>query len=260
MASKPGPGLGADDTRHKVRIGVFVPLGCQLLDMACVDILGTMSYEYMSPLEGIIPGPIIKLAPSVEIYCKSDQPRSLTFRYIGSVQPGENIALTSSVSIRCTHNMSAPEVQPGKLDIVLVPGPDPTLTVDEESKKWLAAHAAVPTTDILSICTGALICGAAGILKGKKFCGPRSMQDDLQKKFADQNVRGITNGNDLVAAYARQTSRHFPGPVAEMAVVMTEVGDRPQHYTTGKAATAFGVVWQVVKAVFMGLGSKKKTS
>lgn len=41
---------------------------------------------------------------------------------------------------------------------------------------------------------------------------------------------------------------------------MTDVGDRPQQYTTSKAATALGVVWQVVKAVFMGFGSKTKTS
>lgn len=75
MISKSEP--GANDSRHKVRIGVFVPLGCQLLDLACVDVLGTMSYEYMSLLEGLIPGPMIKLAPSVDIYCKSCRPQSL---------------------------------------------------------------------------------------------------------------------------------------------------------------------------------------
>lgn len=98
--------------------------------------------------------------------------------------------------------MSSPEVQPGKLDIVLIPGPDPSLPVDEESKRWLAAHAAVPTTDILSVCTGAYICGAAGILKGKKFCGPRGLQDDLKTKFGDQGVtwlggelRWVQDGN-----------------------------------------------------------------
>lgn len=117
--------------------------------------------------------------------------RCLNQKDIGSVQPGENIELTAGANIRCTHHMSSPEAQPGKLDIVLIPGPDPSVTVDEESKNWLAAHAAIPTTDILSICTGAYICGAAGILKGKKFCGPRGVQDDLQKKFGDQNVSWV---------------------------------------------------------------------
>ena len=67
---------------------------------------------------------------------------------------------------------------------------------------------------------------------------------------------GVTNGNDLVAAYAR-TSGRFPGPVAELGLLMTETGDRPQLYETGKAAMTLGVVWQILKAVFMGFGKKK---
>jgi len=106
------------------------------------------------------------------------------------------------MKIQCTHHLSSPEVQPGKLDIVLIPGPDPSSVVDEESKKWLAAHAAVQSTDILSVCTGAYICGAAGILKGRKFCGPRSLQGDLKSKFGSQEVdwvggelRWVRDGN-----------------------------------------------------------------
>jgi transcriptional regulator GlxA family with amidase domain len=48
---------------------------------------------------------------------------------------------------------------------------------------WLAAHAARQETDILSICTGILVCGEAGLLKGKKACGPRGLQDELAKRF-----------------------------------------------------------------------------
>ncbi|KAM7223214.1 hypothetical protein V8F06_001427 [Rhypophila decipiens] len=243
--------MARTDSRHKIRIGVFVPFGCQLLDLACVDVFGTMSYEYQSPLTEFIPKPIVNLAPSVEIY------------YIGSVQPGELIELTSTMNIRCTHHMSSPEVQPGKLDIVMIPGPDPSIAVTDEVKKWVAGHFAVPTTDILSICTGAFICGEAGILKGKKFCGPRGGQDVLQAKFSDQDVDwqggGITNGNDLVAAYARHQTHHFPGPLAEFAIMMTEVGDRPQQYTQSQASVTIGVVWQIIKAMFMGFGSKNKS-
>ncbi|KAM7206966.1 hypothetical protein V8F33_000065 [Rhypophila sp. PSN 637] len=253
--SEPTTGAGTGtttgtDSRHKIRIGVFVPFGCQLLDLACVDVFGTMSYEYQSPLTDFIPKPIVNLAPSVDIY------------YIGSVHPGELIELTSAMNIRCTHHMSSPEVQPGKLDIVMIPGPDPSIAVTDEVKKWVAGHFAVPTTDILSICTGAFICGEAGILKGKKFCGPRAGQDVLQAKFGDQGVDwqgGITNGNDLVAAYARHQTHHFPGPLAEFGIMMTEVGDRPQQYTKSQASVTIGVVWQIIKAVFMGFGSKSKS-
>lgn len=67
---------------------------------------------------------------------------------------------------------------------------------------------------------------------------------------------GVTTGNDLVAAYARQSGR-FPGPVAELALLLTETGDRPQKYETGKVAMTLGFVWQIVKALFIGIGKKK---
>lgn len=73
---------------------------------------------------------------------------------------------------------------------------------------------------------------------------------------ANHESGGVTNGNDLVAAYARLSGR-FPGPVAEFGLLMTDVGDRPQRYQTGKAAMTLGVVWQILKAVFMGFGKKK---
>jgi hypothetical protein len=60
----------------------------------------------------------------------------------------------------------------------------------------------------------------------------------------------------LVAAYARLSGR-FAGPVVELGLVMTDTGDRPQSYGTGKAVFTLGVVWQVLKAVVMNLGKKK---
>jgi hypothetical protein len=38
---------------------------------------------------------------------------------------------------------------------------------------------------------------------------------------------------------------------------MTDTGDRPQSYETGKAVFTLGVAWQVLKAVVLGLGKKK---
>lgn len=63
--------MAPKDTRKTVRIGVFIPTDCQLLDMACVDVFGTMSYEYISMLGDLAPAPIVNLAPSVQIFCKS---------------------------------------------------------------------------------------------------------------------------------------------------------------------------------------------
>ncbi|KAH6853387.1 class I glutamine amidotransferase-like protein [Chaetomium sp. MPI-CAGE-AT-0009] len=254
--------MTATDSRPTIRVGVFIPTDCQLLDMASVDILGSMSHEYFTVVGDSVPGPIANLAPSVKIF------------YISTVQPNEPIPTTSAAHLICTHHLSDPAVQPGELDIVLVPGADPTTDWSKrpEATDWLAGHAARPTTDILSVCTGIYLCGTAGLLRGRRACGPRNLQGDLAKRFEgvqwvgeelrwvrDGNVwssGGITNGNDLVAAYAR-TSGRIPGPVAEFGLVMTETGDRPQRYEIGKTAMALGVVWQILKAAFLGFGKQK---
>jgi hypothetical protein len=67
---------------------------------------------------------------------------------------------------------------------------------------------------------------------------------------------GITNGNDLIAAYVRE-SPHFPGPVAEIACSMADIGNRGQKYTQGQASFTVGIVWQIFKAWVMGIGKGK---
>ncbi|KAK1755162.1 class I glutamine amidotransferase-like protein [Echria macrotheca] len=255
--------MGANDdstTRPTCHIGVFLPVGSQLLDMACIDIFATMSYEYFSVLGDMAPPPILKLAPSVKI------------SYISTVQPDEFIEMTANLKIRCTHHLSDPEVQPGKLDVVLVPGPDPRSVYDEASLAWLRGHAVYEKVDVLSVCTGIYICGEAGLLKGKRVCGPRGLQKELKARFegatwAGKEMRwvqdgnfwscgGVTNGNDLVSAYCRQ-SRFFSGPVAEFGLALTDTGDRGQRYDKGQTAFTLGIVWQVLKALVLGFGKKK---
>lgn len=63
--------MAATNPRKTIRIGVFVPTDCQLLDAACVDIFGTMSHEYLSQIKQFTPAPIVDLAPSVQISCAS---------------------------------------------------------------------------------------------------------------------------------------------------------------------------------------------
>ncbi|KAK3335378.1 ThiJ/PfpI family protein [Cercophora scortea] len=252
--------MGSLDPRKNVRIGVFIPADSQFLDAACVDIFGTMSYEYLRLGGDNVPTPLLNLAPSVSIF------------YIGTVQPGQLIDFTSGVKIACTHHLSDPEVQPGKLDIVVVPGPDPSTKFNTPEKEWLVKQAARKETDILSVCTGIILCGQAGILKGKTASGPRGLQSQLRKSFEDVNwvgddmrwvqdgnlwsCGGITSGNDLVGAYARQ-SRHFPSPIVELGLKLTEVDTRPQKYETGKTVYTLGLAWQLIRAIFMGTGKPK---
>ncbi|KAI0600806.1 class I glutamine amidotransferase-like protein [Biscogniauxia sp. FL1348] len=238
----------SNDGRHVVNVGVFIPTQCQLLDAACVDIIGSLSYEYVSKAVQFAPQALLEQAPSVRIH------------YIGSVRAGEPIPMTSNESIVATHHFSDPAVAPGKLDVVLVPGPDPSGPFPEEPVAWLRAHGRTDGVDVLSVCTGIFLCAEAGLIKGRNVCGPRGFQDDIrargygEKALLGHKLRwvqdgnfwssgGVTNGNDLVAAYIRATRRHFPAQLAEIACELTEVGDRPQEYTNEYK------MWDIIKSM-----------
>ncbi|KAK5627173.1 hypothetical protein RRF57_002888 [Xylaria bambusicola] len=173
-----------------VKIGVFVPGECQLLDLACVDVFCMMSKEYLSVLP-MLPKHITDIAPSVEIF------------YITSPEAktkAETILLTANLNIRATHDITDAEVQPGKLDVVLVPGPDPSASWEKPIIDFLQAHSRCETTDVLSVCTGIFLCGAAGLLDGRTACGPRGLQDVIQKKhptvkLVGEKYRWIQDGN-----------------------------------------------------------------
>ncbi|KAL8388455.1 hypothetical protein RB595_009233 [Gaeumannomyces hyphopodioides] len=252
--------------RPTVRVGVFIPKEAQLLDMACVDILATAGHGYLTLCKGLVPAHIIDLAPAVEVL------------YVSQSPAGAAVPLTAGARVLVDRHLSAPDVAPGTLDVVLVPGPDPAAAHDRVALDWLAAHAAADggaggrRTDVLCVCTGIFLCGEAGILAGRRACGPRGMQDVLARKFEgvtwvgdelrwvqDGNFwssGGITNGNDLVAAYIRQ-SPHFPGPVAEMALIMTDAGDRPQKYGQSKPTFIMSVVWTLFRGLVMSIGRQK---
>ncbi|KAI8632171.1 class I glutamine amidotransferase-like protein [Xylariaceae sp. FL1651] len=225
----------APDGRRAIRVGVFIPTECQLLDAAGVDIIGSMSYEYLSVLGKLVPKAVVDSAPSVQI------------SYIGSVRPGESIPMTSNQSVVATNHYDDPEVAPGQLDIVYVPGPDPFADFPEGAVDWLRRQGATDGVDVLSVCTGIFLCGAAGLLKGRDVCGPRGMQDLLKerghepKSLRGHELRwirdgnfwssgGVTNGNDLVAAYCRASPQHFPRALVELICETLDVGDRPQQY------------------------------
>lgn len=170
-----------------VRIGVFLPNGAQALDVATVDILASMSKEYLAEIPDL-PSHMGDIAPSV------------TVSYITSPTLGELIPLTAGMTIKATHLHTSPEVAPGKLDIVVVPGPAPRSTFEDDGLKWLKAHAETEGVDILSVCTGILICAAAGIVDGKVASGPRGMQDVIKSKnptikLVGDDVRWAQDGN-----------------------------------------------------------------
>jgi putative intracellular protease/amidase len=246
-----------------IRIGVFIPNGAQTLDVACIDVVGSMSHAYFSGMSNMLPRHLIAIAPEVSIV------------YITSPKMGSLVPLTSSMTLKATNFYTDEEVRPGELDIVMVPGPDPNATFEEEALEWLRGHSSTRGVDILCVCTGIFLCASAGIVDGKSASGPRGLQDLLKKKFpkvelVGENQRwaqdgnfwssgGITNGNDLMAAYAKSCGR-WPVPVAEMGAMLTDVGDRGQFYEQGQKRFVLGIVWSIIKAWFVRPGGGKTKS
>lgn len=75
------------------------------------------------------------------------------------------------------------------------------------------------------------------------------MLNPVEQNAKEHASGGITNGNDLVAAYMR-SGKHFPAPLAEIVCKMAEVGDRAQTYEQVQASFTIGFVWQLITALF----------
>ena len=171
----------------QLRIGVFIPTGAQFLDVATVDVLASMSKEYLGGLPHL-PAHIAELAPSTKII------------YITSPELFPDVPLTADLSIRATHTFEDEAVAPGKLDIVVVPGPDPSATFEDGATKWLRDQFHAKGVDVLSVCTGVFLCGAAGILDGKTVSGPRGLQNEMVKRYpkvklVGEKYRWVQDGN-----------------------------------------------------------------
>ncbi|KAH7181351.1 hypothetical protein DER46DRAFT_641375 [Fusarium sp. MPI-SDFR-AT-0072] len=193
----------------QLRIGVFMPTSVQLLDLATVDVLASMSKEYLHLFP--LPAHISEIAPSTKI------------TYITSSKLFPAVNLTADLSVRASHTYEDDDVGPGKLDIIVVPG----------------------------------------ILDGRRVSGPRGLQDEIIQKypnthFVGEEYRwiqdgnlwssgGITNGNDLMAAYAQAQNKYWPNSISKLGAMLVDVGDRPQIYHQSQRKFFIVFAWQVAQ-------------
>ncbi|KAJ6003400.1 hypothetical protein N7451_005947 [Penicillium sp. IBT 35674x] len=236
MASKP------------LHIGVLLVDVVQLLDLAAVDLLFMTCPEYLKELG--VPKPIVDLG------------RPCKISYIGLDGPTSYRDLTSHTSIPITHALTDPEVAPGKLDLIYLPGPPPKrMPPAKEYLDFLQKHNAANAT-ILSICTGALVVAHAGIAKGKVVTAPRFLISDLRKSFPDVKIwddavrvtkdgnlwmcGGITNGHDLMVEYLRE---NYPAPLVNTILTAAEISPRNLQYPNGPMGDFLWMFWQVVCAL-----------
>ena len=171
---------------NPLRIGVLLVQSIQLLDLAPLDLLFMSCPWYLNELG--LPKPLVDLGRPCEIY------------YIGIDGVNAQCKITSQTSVPITNSFNDTAVAPGNLDILYLPGPPPkSMPPAEEYLNFLREHNAVGT-QIITICTAALIVAYAGIAKGKTATAPRFLIPQLRKQFPDvkhwdDSVRYTRDGN-----------------------------------------------------------------
>jgi len=213
-----------------INVGVLLVDTIELLDVAPVDLFGILSVSYLKSRK--LPDSISSLAPSVSIvYISQDHDHS----HHTQVQP-----CTADAAIRTNRSLKSHDVAPGKLDILVIPGPEPWVQITPEVGAFVRGHAAQENTTIMTICLGIYVAAQAGIIEGKNVTGTGGYLPDLEKKFkanwvkrrwmSDGNIwtsGTVTNGNDMIAAYLRQL---YPGPLSQTVCAIADVGDRGQDF------------------------------
>ncbi|KAG9790336.1 hypothetical protein KCU88_g1350, partial [Aureobasidium melanogenum] len=239
-----------------LRVGVLLIPPVQLLDASPIDLFGMLTPTYLQSCG--LPQPLLDLAIDVSIH------------YISASGPDTHAPMTSSATLPVTDGLDSPAVQPGNLDTLLIPGPDPNLVPDQSVLDFIRAHQNAAATDFLVICTGSFPAGYAGLLDGKRVTGPRGLLPKLKEKFPcakfvdrrwERDGRlwtcgGITNGLDLTAAYLHSKVQK---ELADLVCAMAEVGDRPQEYDSSRTSSTLWFVWLIIKSLVKG-GNKGKSS
>lgn len=163
-----------------LKIGVLLTFEAQMLDLSGIDLFGMTSKEYLGTS---LPKPIV------------DQGLDVTISYIGSNSTDETSteqgskkqesslqSLTAQAAIRTNADLKSLAVQPGNIDILFIPGPDPKHKHNGETLKFVNDHAQHGTT-ILVVCTGCFVAAEAGILNGRSASGPRALVPNLRKSY-----------------------------------------------------------------------------
>jgi len=165
-------------------------IGFMVVDLSPIDLFGMLSPEYLRACN--LPAPIVNLGiPS-------------TIHYISMPETGPFVELTAKAFLKVSKTTQDREVQPGMLDILLIPGPNPSTIFPSGVLDFVRGHARWQgsdgkSTDVLSICTGCIMLGQSGILRGKNASGPRGVMSKLQNDFPDtkwvDDKRWVKDGN-----------------------------------------------------------------
>lgn len=249
----------------KLRVAALLVHPFQFLDLAPIDLFHMLSKQYLR--ECRLPQPLINSGiDDVEIcYVAEDTGKN--------GDDGEDTVkladMTASARIQITHGLDDPSIQPGCIDILFIPGPDPSIIPSERICNFVRRHAEIQDTTIMSVCTGVYVLGYSGVLDNKVVTGPRALIGmELKKKFprakwrdnnrweVDSSGRlwtsgGIANGLDMVAAYLKQ--RDGWGVLAEFVCGFADVGDRAREYGSTGYEDGIWFLWLIARGWIRGI-------
>lgn len=166
-----------------LRIGVLIVPPVQLLDVSSVDLFGMLTKEYLEACS--LPAPLLALGIPVEIH------------YISEAGPGIVAECTANARLRVTADLEDEVASAGKIDILMIPGPDPAIVPSIKVQDFIRSHVNT-TSAIMTVCTGIFPAAYSGILKGKHATGPRAPVQGLKTKFPDtkwEEKRWVRDGN-----------------------------------------------------------------
>jgi transcriptional regulator GlxA family with amidase domain len=209
-------------------------------------------YPGLTTLDAIGPYEVLRLIPNVDL------------RFV-SHEPGPIITDSGILVIGATH--SYPETPAP--DIILVPGSEadtPTAMADGRLLQWLnQAHQTSQLT--LSVCTGALILAAAGILKGHPATTHWIAQERLSKFGAEPqpDKRIVRSGKIITAAGVSagiDLALFVVGEIcgrerAEIIQLMTEYDPQPP-YQAGHPTKASKAVFEAARADLLERAKNRK--
>jgi len=159
-----------------LRIGVLLVDTVQFLDAAPIDLFGMLAKSYLQSHS--FPSSVSSLGLD-----------SVTIHYISpSYDKGScNAPLTADAALRVTRSLTSSDCAPGKLDILIIPGPRPSFQIPDDVKAFVQGHAAVEKTIVMTICIGIFVAAQAGILHGKTATGTGGFLPELEEKYKDVN-------------------------------------------------------------------------
>ncbi len=193
--------------------------------------IAILLYPGVTALDAVGPWEVLSRMPNTDV------------RFVGK-EVGPVMAEEGALLLRVSHTVSETQSP----DLVLVPGgtTTPGQMVDDDVLDWLRkAHEA--TTWTASVCTGALILGAAGILKGLpatthwykmgvlKIMGARPKPDErIVRSGKIVTAAGVSAGIDLALWLAGEIS----GRARAEAIQLTIEYDPHPPFDTGHMSKA----------------------